>query len=339
MAEWLCSGLQLRVHRFDSVLSLQIMKILVTGSSGFIGFHLCCNLLNKGHQITGIDNLNNFYDIKLKKERSKILKTNKNFFNYECDLNDLHQNVKGNFDIAINLAAQAGVRLPKSQNYKYTNSNITGFSSFLNFCKNKDIKNIIYASSSSVYSGNKNSAFIETEELLKPKSFYGETKINNEIQASKFAKRNNSKIIGLRFFTVYGPFGRPDMAYYNFTNQILSGKKITLFNEGNTYRDMTFIDDVCNGIESAINSFKTIQGHELFNIGNEFPINTKKLIYSIENEFGLKAKISNVINNSEVTKTYANCKKSRDVLGYNPSTTFDDGINFFFDWYKKFYKL
>ena len=129
------------------------------------------------------------------------------------------------------------------------------------------------------------------------------------------------------------------MAYYNFTNQILSGKKITLFNEGNTYRDMTFIDDVCNGIESVINSFKTIQGHELFNIGNEFPINTKKLIYSIENKFGLKAKISNVINNSEVTKTYANCKKSRDVLGYNPSTTFDDGINFFFDWYKKFYNL
>jgi len=315
------------------------MRILVTGSSGFIGFHLCLSLLKKGFEVTGVDNLNDYYKISLKQHRQNILEGYKNFTSYNCDLNDMQHTVNGKFNIAINLAAQAGVRLSKSENYKYIDSNINGFDSFLKFCEFKNIYKIIYSSSSSVYSGNISDINKESDLLNKPKSFYADTKIKNELCADIHAKNTGSKIIGLRFFTVYGPLGRPDMAYFNFTNKILSRNKITLFNSGNTHRDMTFIDDVSDAIESSIEKISKVKEHEIFNIASENPINTNKLIRAIEEEFNMKAIKKNLLNKNEVSKTHADCSKAKAFLKYNPKIKFEEGINKFFNWYRDFYKL
>lgn len=313
------------------------MNVIVTGSSGFIGYHLVKKLLSAGHNVVGVDNNNNYYNPSLKLERLRLLNS-ESFKFYECDINTIHT-YEREFDLAINLAAQPGVRIPESNQYLYEHSNINGFKNFCNFCTNNDINKIIYASSSSVYSDSDNLMFNESTTLLKPKSLYGESKLANEIYANNLANKLDIRLIGLRFFSVYGPYGRPDMAYYSFTNSIKQNKPITLINEGNMFRDMTFIDDIIDGILGAIgflfnpsNKFS----HELFNLGNNQPVKTSKLLSTLENLIGSSTTIKHISTGNESLKTHANINKAKDLLGYNPKISFDDGIIRFLKWHDNY---
>ena len=313
------------------------MKVLVTGSSGFIGFHLIKNLLNSGHEVIGIDNHNDYYNPALKFERLALLDS-ENFFFHPLDINNISLEER-NFDLAINLAAQAGVRVSKDKEYLYESSNIQGFKSFCNYCKDKNINKIIYASSSSVYSDTKMGKFCENETALKPKSKYGKSKLLNEIYASELIKSCDLSMVGLRFFSVYGPFGRPDMAYYSFTKAIKEKKTINLNNEGNMFRDMTFIDDIVQGILGAIDYiFNPENSHknEIFNLGNNAPIKTSHLLHKIEELIGKKASIKYITTENENIKTHADITKAKNLLGYDPKVSFDQGIERFLDWHKHY---
>ena len=314
------------------------MKFFITGAAGFIGFHLSLKLLLDGHHVYGIDNLNDYYSVELKQKRLSKLKEYKNFNFTKIDLVNLHELKKLSYDFAINLAAQAGVRLPKNQYYKYKDSNLTGFEAFLNFCSDNQVKKIIYASSSSVYSGIKNFCYSENEPLETPISEYAKTKIENEKLAKKFSKQTDSRIIGLRFFTVYGPYGRPDMAYYLFSKNVASEKEITLFNSGNTSRDMTYIDDITDGIMGSIRYIENnIFQHEIFNLGNDCPVETNQLLNLIERQFNAKAIRKNIKIMNEVKKTHANIQKSKKLLGYFPKTDIKDGLALFFEWFEDYH--
>tara|TARA_B100000965_G_scaffold402853_1_gene429702 strand:+ start:1208 stop:2146 length:939 start_codon:yes stop_codon:yes gene_type:complete len=312
------------------------MKILVTGSSGFIGYHLIKKLLKDGHDVIGIDDHNDYYDIKLKELRNKILQS-VNFSFFKQDIN--HLEIKDDdIDLAINLAAQPGVRVKKEIEYLYQHTNINGFQAFCNFCEHKKIKKIIYASSSSVYSDNHTKRFIESSTKLNPKSVYGLTKMMNELYADKFSKRTSTSMIGFRFFSVYGPYGRPDMAYFLFANSIRDKKTIYLNNKGEMSRDMTFVDDVIEGIKGGINYLnKNIQViNEIFNLGNDHPISTLDMLNSIESVLNKKTKIINLETNNEALITHADISKAKNLLGYTPRVTFKDGIKFFLDWHKSY---
>ena len=314
------------------------MRVFVTGSSGFIGFHLVDKLLNHGHEVVGIDDHNNYYNPALKSKRLSLL-SSPNFRFYETDINNLNIN-ECNFDLAINLAAQAGVRVSKEKEHLYKHSNIDGFESFCNFCKINNIKNILYASSSSVYSEINEGKFCEASTQLKPKSKYGESKLLNEIYASNFIKSYEASIIGLRFFSVYGPFGRPDMAYYAFSKAIKDDGIINLYNNGSMYRDMTFIDDIIDGIFGAIDYVSSIQSkNEIFNLGNDSPIKTSDLLNRIEQIIGKKALINLHKTKNEVFKTHADINKAKNLLGYDPKISFNEGIEKFLDWHRHYENL
>ena len=249
--------------------------------------------------------------------------------------------IKGNFDLAINLAAQAGIRLGQKDKHLYIDSNIKGFKSFCNFCKNNNISNAIYASSSSVYSDN-NKIFNEKNTKLKPRSFYGETKLFNEQYAERFSIDNDIKMIGLRFFTVYGPDGRPDMAYYSFSKSLQNDKLITLYNQGKMKRDMTYIDDIIDGIALSIKYLdKSGQkiNNEIFNLGNNYPIETAYLLETLENKFNKKSILKNLESINEISCTHADLTKSSSILGYNPKVKFEIGIEKFFIWFKEYEKF
>ena len=311
------------------------MRVFITGSSGFIGFHLVKKLLNDGHEVVGIDDHNDYYNPALKNKRLSLLFSN-NFSFYETDINNLNIN-ESNFDLAINLAAQAGVRVSEDKHHLYKHSNIDGFQSFCNFCKKNNIKKILYASSSSVYSDINAGKFCEALTPLKPKSKYGESKLSNEIYASNFIKSYDASIIGLRFFSVYGPFGRPDMAYYAFSKAIKDKEIINLNNNGNMYRDMTFIDDIIDGIFGAIDYVSSVQNkNEIFNLGNDTPIKTSYLLNRIEQMIGKKALITTHKTENEAFKTHADITKAKNLLGYDPKVCFDEGIERFLDWHKRY---
>ena len=312
------------------------MKILVSGSSGFIGYHLVKQLIKDGHQVLGIDNHNAYYDVELKKlRRDKLI--SKNFKFYLQDINNLAIEEK-DIDLAINLAAQAGVR--SIHNTEYENSNIRGFEAFCNFCKTKNIKKIIYASSSSVYSDSDTQIFNETETILTPKSLYGQSKLKNEFFASKLANETDISIVGLRFFSVYGPLGRPDMAYFLFSKKINNSEIINLFNNGLMKRDMTYIDDIVSGIMGAINFIRhnSQQKNEIFNLGNNTPILTKDLLTMLENKLNMKAKICFKQTSNESKFTNADITKARKILDYNPTTDVDEGLNKFISWFNDYLK-
>ena len=313
------------------------MKILVTGSSGFIGFHLIKRLLREGHEIIGVDNHNDYYDVSLKELRLNSLGT-KNFSFYKQDINKLSIPESG-FDMAINLAAQAGVRVKKENEYLYEESNINGFKKFCEFCKLKGIDNIIYASSSSVYSERINGKFSENELNLVPKSKYGASKLANEQHAKQFMDISNISFVGLRFFSVYGPFGRPDMAYFSFTNSIKRNTAITLNNRGLMLRDMTYIDDIIDGICGAIiymNNAKEQVRNEIFNLGNDQPISTKELLSTIEKKLKKTTKIKHLNTNNEALMTHADITKAKNLLRYDPKVTFEKGIELFLNWHKNY---
>ena len=317
------------------------MNILVTGAAGFIGFHTCLSLQTK-HKVYGLDNLNNYYDVNLKKSRLKILKKNKDFEFLKTDIQN--KNLYNKFkriklDIIINLAAQAGVRHSLKDPFSYIDSNILGQINLLEFAKKIKIKKFIYASSSSVYGGNKKMPFSVKHRVDKPISLYAASKKSTELLAECYSHLFKIKCIGLRFFTVYGPWGRPDMATFIFTKKILENKKINIFNYGNMKRDFTYIDDIVKGIKGAVN-LKGDYKHKIYNLGNNKPEDLKRFISIIEKNLKVKAKRNLLpIQPGDVAKTSANIDESKRELNFNPKTSIYEGIPKFIEWYKQYYKI
>lgn len=317
------------------------MNILITGASGFIGFHLCRSLLrdHKDCKIVGVDNLNAYYDVNLKLARLQKLKDFKNFEFHNIDISesDNFKDLPTNFNLIINLAAQAGVRIKDSNHYKYISSNISGFLNVIMFANRSNIKNIIYASSSSVYSGlpSNINIFKENQKLEIPNSMYAISKLTNEMQADLYSKRFDISFVGLRFFTVYGDYGRPDMAYFSFSNSLLSNQEITLFNNGEMSRDMTHVSDIVNGIIASI-GYISRKNHvnEIFNLGNNKPVMTKYLLEMIADGLNIDPIIKNEVSKNEVLHTHADLTKANRTLNYYPEVNIENGIEMFLEWFK-----
>ena len=316
-------------------------KILVTGCAGFIGMHLCKSLLYDGFEVRGLDNMNSYYDKSLKIDRIKILKEFSNFFFEEVDLNNFEA-IKIIFesfkpDKVVNLAAQAGVQYSLINPSAYIKSNVSGFLNILECCKDYSVRGLIYASSSSVYGSNKKAPFSEFDVVDNPISIYAATKKTNELMASVYSHLYSLNSTGLRFFTVYGPWGRPDMAYYSFTKKILNNEQIEVYNFGKLERDFTYIDDVIRGVKSAVEKeFR----NEIFNIGNSKKEKVLDLIKIIEKKLNKKANIIfKPLNSGDVISTNADISKSSEMLGYYPKTNIDTGLDFFINWYVEYYNI
>ena len=319
------------------------MRILVTGCAGFIGFHLAINLLKDKIKLFGIDNLNDYYDIELKKKRLQILKKKSNFtfkkiniLNYKI-LNNFF--IKNKINIIIHLSAQAGVRYSIESPRTYLENNIDGFFNILEVSKTHKIKHLLFASSSSVYGSQKKFPVIEEMNTDKPDSFYAATKKCNEVMAYSYSKIYNLKITGLRFFTVYGPYGRPDMALFTFTKNILKNKIINLYNKGNHERDFTYIDDVVYKISKLIKKpSKSKTPYQIFNIGNGNPEKLKKFVSIIERITGVKSRKKLIaFQKGDVHKTHSSPKKIDKLIGYKNNIKIEEGIKKFVNWYKEFY--
>tara|TARA_B100001057_G_scaffold221315_2_gene221723 strand:+ start:12261 stop:13241 length:981 start_codon:yes stop_codon:yes gene_type:complete len=321
--------------------NLRINYILVTGCAGFIGFHFTKFLINKNYNVIGIDMLNHYYNINLKKKRLSLLK-NKNFKFFKIDL----QNKKKlnflfkSFQIekVVNLAAQAGVRDAINKPRKYLNYNIIGFLNIIELCKNYNIKHLVYASTSSVYGLNKDLPFKESDKTENQTQFYAVTKKTNELMAHVWSEIHGLPTTGLRFFTVYGPWGRPDMALYKFTKNILEEKSIPLHNNGKHIRDFTYIDDVVKGIYLAMKKIpKGDIPSIIYNLGNNKEVKLKYFISLIEKYTKKKAKLNTLpLQKGDIIKTKADIKLARKKLGYNPSTSIEKGVKNFVEWYKKY---
>ena len=314
-------------------------KILVTGSAGFIGYHLCKSLLNDNFDVLGIDNINDYYDVNLKKSRLNELRKNKNFIFEKINITNRESLSKlfKEFQpkIVVNLAAQAGVRYSIENPYAYMDSNLVGFLNIIELCRNNNVKNFIYASSSSVYGANKKSPFSESDRVDIPISFYGASKKANELIAYSYSHLYNLKSTGLRFFTVYGPWGRPDMAMFIFTKRILENRPIEVFNNGKMKRDFTYIDDIIIGIRSAI---EKNYDYEIFNLGNNKSENLMDMISIIEKELGVKAIIEfKPLQPGDVIDTLSDIQHSIEKLNYHPSITIKEGIPLFINWYNSYY--
>ncbi len=321
------------------------MKILVTGAAGFIGYHLIKKILNKNKKVIGIDNINSYYDTNLKKDRINNLKKYKNFSFFKIDLSNykkLNDIVKKNkINIIIHLAAQAGVRYSIKYPRTYFKSNLEGFFNILEISKDNKVKHLIYASTSSVYGDSKKFPLNENDRTDQPLSFYAATKKSNEVMAHSYSHIYKLPCTGVRFFTVYGPFGRPDMALFKFTKNIINNHSIELFNNGKHLRDFTYVDDIVDGIYSLINkqSKKTIP-YEIFNIGNGTPKKLLDYLKYIEKSLNKKSKTKRLpLQVGDVVKTHSNINKLRKYTGYRPKTNIKIGIEKFIEWYKDYYKI
>tara|TARA_Y100001970_G_C14251143_1_gene871981 strand:- start:3277 stop:4284 length:1008 start_codon:yes stop_codon:yes gene_type:complete len=331
-------------------------KILVTGAAGFIGFHLSKKLTEQGHAVIGIDNINNYYDINLKKARLKILNKLPNFRFFQIDISDqltLKEFGQSNdFQIIINLAAQAGVQYSIENPYVYIDSNISGFLNILELSKDQNIEHLIYASSSSVY-GLNSSPFSELDAVDHPISLYAATKKSNELMAHTYSYLHNMNTTGLRFFTVYGPWGRPDMALFKFTKAIIDGSSVKINNYGDHSRDFTYIDDIVDGILAVLN--KTPQNFNkknvlspsessapwrVLNIGRGEPVHLMDFVKNIEEYFGKELiKDFQPLQPGDVPNTSCDTRSLQSDYGYKPSISIKDGVNHFLDWYVEFYKI
>ncbi|UII35095.1 NAD-dependent epimerase [Fulvivirga ulvae] len=334
-------------------------SILVTGAAGFIGFHLCKVLCNKGYKVTGIDNLNDYYDVNLKKSRLSILKKEENFNFQKLDLVDQEGIEKlfktGNFSYVINLAAQAGVRYSLTNPRAYIKSNIDGFLNILEGCRHSDVKHLVYASSSSVYGANTKMPFSVEHNVDHPLSLYAATKKSDELMAHTYSHLYNLPTTGLRFFTVYGPYGRPDMALFLFTKAIIEGKPIDVYNHGKMLRDFTYVDDIVEGIVRLIptipsgnpdwdgnkpNPSDSFAPYKIHNIGNNQPVELMEFINAIEDALG-KTAIKNMmpIQPGDVPSTYADVDALTKSVGFKPNTAIKTGIQQFITWYLDYYKI
>lgn len=338
------------------------MKVLVTGAAGFIGSFLCKKLLETTNdEIVGLDNLNDYYDVSLKEARLEMLKAYNNFVFIKGDISDkpfidqLFDKYK--FDIVVNLAAQAGVRYSIDHPDVYISSNIIGFYNILEACRYHPVKHLVYASSSSVYGGNKKVPFSTEDKVDNPVSLYAATKKSNELLAHAYSKLYNIPTTGLRFFTVYGPMGRPDMAYFSFTNKLIKGETIEIFNYGNCKRDFTYIDDIVDGIVKVMNKAPEkrngddglpIPPYKIYNIGNSNPENLLDFVQILSEELVRAGVLPNdydfeshkklaPMQKGDVPVTYADVSELERGFGYKPSTSLRDGLRKFAEWYSKFY--
>lgn len=334
------------------------MKYLVTGAAGFIGFHVSKRLLEAGHQVVGIDNLNDYYDVSLKQARLDLL-VHPGFQFHKSDLADRESMsalfASGHFDRVIHLAAQAGVRYSLENPHAYADSNLTGFLNILEGCRHNKIQHLLYASSSSVYGMNRKMPFSTDDSVDHPVSLYAATKKANELMAHTYSHLYGLPTTGLRFFTVYGPWGRPDMALFKFTKAMLEGKSIDVYNYGKMKRDFTYIGDIAEAIIRlqdvipAPNGEWTVESgspatssapYFVYNIGNSSPVELMDYIKALEEALGIDATKNMLpLQPGDVLETSADTKALYDVIGFKPTTTVKDGVKNFVDWYRDFYKV
>lgn len=321
------------------------MKYLVTGAAGFVGMYTAKRLLEQGHQVVGLDNLNSYYEPELKQYRLEQLTSFENFTFVKLDLADREGIAElfkvEQFDRVIHLAAQAGVRYSIEAPFDYVDSNLVGMMTILEGCRHNQVQHLVYASSSSVYGMNDKIPFSETDQVDNPVSLYAATKKANELMAHSYSKLYKIPTTGLRFFTVYGPAGRPDMAPWLFTEATLKGEPIKVFNQGKMMRDFTYIDDIVEGvmrIQDVI--LDTEIPYSLFNIGNNEPIQLSRFISAIEAACGKDAeKIMLGMQPGDVERTYADTSRLEEIVGYKPQTEIEQGIAKFVDWYKNYRNL
>lgn len=327
------------------------MKILVTGVAGFIGFHLTARLLSDGHAVVGLDSLNDYYDVRLKQARlgqlgigepsDGVVEQSKRYGAFRFVKGDLADREllprlfsEEQFDAVVNLAAQAGVRYSLENPFAYVESNLVGFVNLLECCRHYPVKHLVYASSSSVYGGNTKVPFSEEDRVDNPVSLYAATKKSNELMASCYAHLYGIPSTGLRFFTVYGPWGRPDMAPMLFTKAILEGEPIKVFNEGNLSRDFTYIDDIVEGVVRVLQKPPQEPRHEIYNIGGGHPVQLMDFIHTLEEHLGRKAVLELLpMQPGDVYTTYADSSKLESAINYKPTTTLQDGLARFVAWY------
>lgn len=350
------------------------MKILVTGTAGFIGFHLATRLLKRGDVVVGLDSINDYYDVNLKYDRlkqhgisqneltynsllSSTVYPNYSFIRLQLEDNDNLIDLfnKEKFDVVVNLAAQAGVRYSLSNPKAYIDSNIVGFTNILECCRHNNIQHLVYASSSSVYGLNEGVPFSTSSNVDHPMSLYAATKKSNELMAHVYSHLFNIPSTGLRFFTVYGPWGRPDMALFLFTKAILAGEPINVYNNGDMVRDFTYVDDIVSGIVHVVDSppkgnknwnpknpdpSTSFAPYKVYNIGNNSPVKLLEFIDAIEKELGLEAKKTLLpLQAGDVPATYANVDDLVADLHYKPNTKVTDGIKNFLNWYRNYFKV
>lgn len=323
-------------------------KILVTGGAGFIGFHLSKRLLEDGYDVVGYDNINDYYDVSLKYARLEILEKYANCTFVKGDLadkdavNKLFADYK--FDIVVNLGAQAGVRYSIENPQAYIDSNIVGFFNILEACRHNPVSHLLYASSSSVYGNQEKTPFSTDDNVDHPISLYAATKKSNELMAFTYSHLYGIPATGLRFFTVYGPYGRPDMAYFSFTNKIMKGEPIKIFNNGDMYRDFTYVDDIvqgiCNMLENPPKPDKNGDRHKVYNIGNNAPEKLMYFIETLEKCIGKTAEKEYLpMQAGDVYQTYADVSELMRDFDFKPSTTIEEGLSKFAEWYKEYYNI
>ena len=333
-------------------------KILVTGAAGFIGFHLSRRLLKDGDAVFGLDNLNDYYDVSLKQARLKLLQKNEGFRFIRASLADRNEMdslfAKNGFEIVVNLAAQAGVRYSLENPYAYLDSNLTGFLNILEGCRHHPVKHLVFASSSSVYGGNTRMPFSTRDNVDHPLSLYAATKKSNELMAHAYASLYRIPCTGLRFFTVYGPWGRPDMALFLFTRAILENRPIDVFNHGKMKRDFTYIDDIVEGVVRVLDRIpepdpawrgdspdpsSSFAPYRLYNIGNNRPVDLMEYITTLEDQLGRKA-VRNLLpmQAGDVPATCADVDDLTADVGFRPATPITEGIRRFVAWYREYYR-
>lgn len=322
--------------------------ILVTGCAGFIGFHLSQRLLNEGYRVLGIDSINDYYDTKLKRDRLKILERHTNFTFFKGSMENLEL-LEGLFDqyhpnIVVNLAAQAGVRYSLTNPHVYIQSNLVGFTNLLECCKKHQISHLLYASSSSVYGGNKKVPFSIHDRTDHPISLYAATKKANELIAHTYSHLYSLPTTGLRFFTVYGPWGRPDMAIFSFTRSIIEQKPIEVYNYGNMKRDFTYIDDVIESVFRLVKKGPPTDSphppYKIYNIGNNQPVELNEMIRLLEEQLGRKAvKQLLPIQSGDVIETFAAIDDLVKDINFKPAVSLEEGIEKFIQWYKEYYSI
>ena len=325
---------------------MQYSKVILTGAAGFIGSHLAKRLLETGVEVVGIDNINDYYDVSLKYHRLSLLEKYENFTFIRCDISNKVE-LTGIFeehkaDVVINLAAQAGVRYSIENPQVYIDSNVIGFFNILEACRNNPVKHLVYASSSSVYGNSDKVPFSVDDRVDNPISLYAATKKSNELMSYTYSHQFGIPATGLRFFTVYGPAGRPDMAYFSFTKKILAGEPIKLFNYGELERDFTYVDDIVEGIMNIIPTVpeeKNGARAKVYNIGNNKPVALKEFVAALEEAIGVKAKIEYLpMQPGDVYRTYADISELEKDFGFRPQTDIRTGLKRFAEWYKDYYK-
>lgn len=325
------------------------MQILVTGAAGFIGADLCQKLLSQGHRIIGLDNFNDYYDVSLKRAREQQIKQHENadlFAMQELDIVDrdaiaaLFEGAA--FDVVIHLAAQAGVRYSLQNPTSYIDSNLVGFANILEGCRQHQISHFVYASSSSVYGANKDFPFTENDRVDNPISLYAATKKANELMAHSYAHLYDLRCTGLRFFTVYGPWGRPDMAPFRFASRMLKGEAIPVYNNGNMIRDFTYVDDISEGVVHVALSKPNVDSdqtpYRLYNIGRGQPVQLLDFIETMAKHLGVEAKLDMLpMQDGDVPRTLADTSALQKDFAYKPSISIDSGLQKFAHWYKEYY--